>query len=88
MRDKNFGWTVELQVKAVKQQFKIYQVDVPYRERLGGDSKVSGNLIGVICAGYKIIFTILNHKFIEVIKSLSQGRKKNECKERIYSNET
>lgn len=60
MRDRNFGWTVEMQIKAAKRGLKYCEVPVNYRKRIGV-SKVSGTVKGTIMAGYKIIFTILKY---------------------------
>lgn len=60
MRDPDYGWTVEMQVKALHHQLKIKEVAVRYRKRIGV-SKVSGTLKGTILAGYKIITTILKY---------------------------
>ncbi len=57
MQDPNFGWTVEMQVKAAKLQFKSTEVPVQYRRRIGV-SKVSGTVKGSILAGHKILWTI------------------------------
>ena len=57
MEDKNFGWTVEMQVKAAKMNLKSKEVPVSYRSRIGV-SKVSGTIKGTILAGHKIIWTI------------------------------
>ena len=57
MQDRNFGWTVEMQVKAAKQKFVCREVPVTYRRRIGV-SKVSGTIRGTIGAGYKILWTI------------------------------
>lgn len=57
MADKNFGWTVEMQVKAAKLRMKCIEVPVKYRKRIGV-SKVSGTIKGSILAGYKILWTI------------------------------
>lgn len=61
MQDRNFGWTVEMQVKAAKQKLRCTEVPVRYRKRAGGKSKVSGTLRGAVLAGYKIIATIFKH---------------------------
>jgi glycosyltransferase involved in cell wall biosynthesis len=61
MQDTTYGWTVEMQLKAVKQQFKITEIPVSYRERIGF-SKISGTLKGTILAGYKIITTIFKYR--------------------------
>ena len=60
MIDQNFGWTIEMQIKAHKAGLRYTEVPVNYRKRIGV-SKVSGTLKGVIGAGYKIIFTIFKY---------------------------
>ncbi len=57
MQDKDFGWTVEMQVKAAKHGLKCVEVPVRYRKRIGV-SKVSGTIKGTILAGHKILWTI------------------------------
>lgn len=57
MQDKTYGWTVEMQVKAVKLKLQCDEVPVSYRKRIG-TSKVSGTIKGTILAGYKILWTI------------------------------
>jgi glycosyltransferase involved in cell wall biosynthesis len=60
MRDQNFGWTVEMQVKALKQKLPYCEVPVDYKNRIG-HSKVSGTFKGSVMAGYKIITTIFKY---------------------------
>jgi len=60
MRDRNYGWTVEMQIKVVKQGMKYGEVPVDYRQRIG-KSKITGTVKGTIMAGYKIIGTILKY---------------------------
>lgn len=57
MADRNYGWTVEMQIKAVEQGLRIIEVPARYRVRIGV-SKVSGTLTGSIKAGYKILLII------------------------------
>ncbi len=57
MRDTNYGWTVEMQVKAAKCGLRCTELAVPYRKRIGR-SKISGTLLGSAKAGYKILWTI------------------------------
>ena len=57
MQDRDFGWTVEMQVKAAKLGMKCTEVPVSYRKRIGV-SKVSGTIKGTILAGHKILWTI------------------------------
>ena len=64
MSDKNYGWTIELQIKAIQKSLRICQVDVPYRRRVLGKSKVSGTILGVIKAGFKILWKIFFYKCI------------------------
>lgn len=60
MKDRNYGWTVEMQIKAAKQNIRCVEVPVNYRQRIGF-SKVSGTVKGAIMAGYKIIFTLFKY---------------------------
>jgi glycosyltransferase involved in cell wall biosynthesis len=60
MQDQNFGWTVEMQLKAAKHRLKCCEVPVTYRKRTGV-SKISGTVKGTIMAGYKILWTIFKY---------------------------
>lgn len=60
MCDQNFGWTVEMQIKAVKKKLKCVEIPVNYKKRIGV-SKVSGTVRGSVSAAYKIIYTILKY---------------------------
>lgn len=60
MKDTNYGWTVEMQLKAAKLKLRAMEVPVNYRQRIGV-SKVSGTVKGTIMAGYKIILTIFKY---------------------------
>ena len=57
MQDRDYGWTVEMQVKAAKYKMKCKEVAVDYRRRIGV-SKVSGTIKGTFLAGHKILWTI------------------------------
>lgn len=57
MRDRNYGWTVEMQIKAAQRGLRSREVPVRYRKRIG-KSKVSGTVRGVISAGAKILWVI------------------------------
>ncbi|MBK7937468.1 MAG: glycosyltransferase family 2 protein [Lewinellaceae bacterium] len=61
MCDRNFGWTVEMQIKAAKQKLRCVEVPVRYRKRAAGHSKVSGTFKGTILAGWKIVSTIFKY---------------------------
>lgn len=58
MADKDFGWTIEMQIKAIIRGLSIIQVPVQYRQRLAGRSKISGTVSGVIRAGTKILYVV------------------------------
>lgn len=60
MTDKTYGWTVEMQLKVLKQKFTYIEVPVKYRNRIGF-SKVSGTVKGTVLAGIKIIGWILKY---------------------------
>lgn len=62
MQDTNFGWTAELQVKAVRLGMRITEVPVSYRKRVGV-SKITGTIKGTILAGYKILLTVFRYSF-------------------------
>lgn len=60
MQDRNFGWTVEMQIKAIRKGLRIVEVPVSYRKRIG-TSKISGTIAGSAQAGERIIWTILKY---------------------------
>jgi glycosyltransferase involved in cell wall biosynthesis len=60
MRDKTYGWTVEMQVKALKMGLRCTEIPVDYRNRVGV-SKISGTIKGTLLAGYKILTTIFKY---------------------------
>lgn len=57
MRDENYGWTIEMQIKAAQHGLRTKEVPVHYRKRIG-TSKISGTVKGIIGAGTKILYTI------------------------------
>ncbi|HXK08177.1 MAG TPA: glycosyltransferase family 2 protein [Vicinamibacteria bacterium] len=60
MRDRDYGWTAEMQVKAARLGLRVVEVPVDHRPRIGR-SKVSGTVRGTVGAGTKIVWTILRH---------------------------
>lgn len=60
MEDKTYGWTVEMQLKVLKQKMSYMEIPVNYRNRIGV-SKVSGTLKGAIFAGVKILGWIFKY---------------------------
>jgi len=62
MEDKTYGWTVEMQLKALKQKMSYKEIAVNYRNRIGV-SKVSGTVKGAIFAGVKILTWIFKYSF-------------------------
>ena len=62
MEDKTYGWTVEMQLKALKQKFSYVEIPMKYRNRIGV-SKVSGTVKGSILAGVKILGWIFKYSF-------------------------
>ena len=62
MEDKTYGWTVEMQLKALKQKFSYVEIPMKYRNRIGV-SKVSGTVKGSVMAGVKILGWIFKYSF-------------------------
>ena len=62
MEDKTYGWTVEMQLKVLKQKLSYAEIPVNYRNRIGV-SKVSGTVKGAIFAGVKILGWIFKYSF-------------------------
>lgn len=60
MADRNYGWTVEMQIKAARSGIATMEVPARYRQRIG-QSKVSGTLKGSVLAGSKILSIIARH---------------------------
>ena len=60
MSDPDYGWTVEMQVKAAKMGIRSAEVPVQYRKRIG-TSKISGTIKGTFLAGQKILWTIFKN---------------------------
>jgi glycosyltransferase involved in cell wall biosynthesis len=64
MTDQNFGWTVEMQIRALKTGLRIREYPLPYRKRAAGRSKVSRTLRGSVKAGVKILWVIFREAFV------------------------
>jgi glycosyltransferase involved in cell wall biosynthesis len=58
MADRDFGWTVEMQIKAIRTKLRVVECPLPYHTRLAGRSKISRTLAGVLRAGAKILWVI------------------------------
>jgi glycosyltransferase involved in cell wall biosynthesis len=67
MRDPDFGWTIEMQVKAAQRGLRVVEVPVDYRVRRGGKSKVSGTLLGSLRAGRRILGYVFAAKARELL---------------------
>lgn len=63
MQDLNFGWTIEMQIKATLAKLRTVEIPTPYRRRVGV-SKISGTISGTIRAGYKILYTIARFAYL------------------------
>jgi hypothetical protein len=58
LRERTWGWPVEMQLKAIEQHLRIREIPVPYAKRFAGKSKISGTLAGTVGAGSKILSMI------------------------------
>lgn len=61
MVDQNFGWTIEMQMKAIQQKLRTIEVPDAYRRRIGV-SKISGTISGTFKAGSKIIYSVWKYR--------------------------
>jgi glycosyltransferase involved in cell wall biosynthesis len=59
MRERTYGWNLEMQMRAARAGLRILEIPVDYRRRSAGDSKVAGSLIGSLRAGARIIATFV-----------------------------
>lgn len=56
LKDKTWGWNIEMQIKALQKKARILEVPVRYRKRFGGESKISGNFLMSVRVGFKILW--------------------------------
>ena len=59
MQEMTYGWNIEMQMKAARSGLRTLEIPVPYRCRMGGESKVAGSLRGTLRAGSKIVSTFV-----------------------------
>ena len=72
MKDRGFGWTVEMQVRAIEEDLNICEIPVNYRPRQGGKSKISGTISGSFQAG-TIILTTLGKLYFKGTRNKGRG---------------
>lgn len=68
MADRDFGWTIEMQLKALQHKLRVIEVPVPYRNRIG-TSKISGTITGSVRAGSKILYCLAKHGLVRTRKT-------------------
>jgi hypothetical protein len=68
MREMTYGWNIEMQMKAAKAGLRILEIPLPYRRRVGGESKVAGSLQGTLRAAARIVAAFLR---VSVSKDVS-----------------
>jgi len=73
MTDQNFGWTVEMQIKAALAGLKVMELPVQYRARILGRSKISGTVRGTALAASKILYTIFRYAWLTRHSSRVKG---------------
>jgi hypothetical protein len=67
LRDRAFGWNVEMQVRALEQHMRIAEVPVDFHARVAGESKISGNVAGIFRAGWGIL-TMVGKLYVRRIR--------------------
>ena len=65
MRDRGYGWTIEMQVRAAQLGLRICEIPVRYQPRAHGRSKISGNILGSLMAGYAILRILFTCAFFK-----------------------
>jgi glycosyltransferase involved in cell wall biosynthesis len=70
MRDRRYGWTAEMQIRALQIGARVKEVPVRYRQRIGR-SKISGTFTGVVKAGWWILFTVF--RYVSVFRLHGKG---------------
>lgn len=60
MRDRNYGWTIEMQIRALQHGLRVVEVPVSYRPRRAGENKVSGHLRSSLAAGWIILAKVFS----------------------------
>jgi len=73
MRDRAFGWTVEMQLRAIQEDLRVKEVATDYRRRIG-HSKISGTIIGTLKAGHAILGTIFRTAFRDYFRDRRSAR--------------
>lgn len=68
MQDENFGWTIEMQIKAIKKNLKILEIPIQYTKRNKGSSKITGTIKGSIFAGIIILYTIAKLYILQILE--------------------
>lgn len=64
MDDKNYGWTIEMQIRAIKHNLRIIEVPLPYYKRSSGESKISKTISGTFKAGAKILWIVFREALL------------------------
>lgn len=62
MDDRNWGWTLQMQIRAARRGLRILEVEVPHRTRSEGKSKISGSLAASIKVGLKMFYTLVRER--------------------------
>lgn len=73
MSDRNYGWTIEMQIKAMLHNLKTKEIPVSYRHRIG-TSKISGTIKGTLLASIKILLVISRFAIKDCISPLSSKK--------------
>ncbi|MBN2645823.1 MAG: glycosyltransferase family 2 protein [Desulfuromonadaceae bacterium] len=76
MRDRSFGWTIEMQIRALQHNLRFCEVPLLYLPRLAGRSKISRTLKGVLNAGGKILWIIAREAWADRAQILRRVRRR------------
>lgn len=62
MDDRNWGWTLQMQIRAARRGLRVLEVEVPHRLRSEGESKISGSLLASVRVGLKMFYTLARER--------------------------
>lgn len=64
MDDRTWGWTLQMQIRALRRGLRIREIEVPHGTRRGGRSKISGSLGTSLRVGFKMLYTLLRERLM------------------------
>lgn len=83
MRDRTWGWNVEMQIKSAVLGFRVHEIPIVYKKRRYGRSKISGSLLGSMRAGLKILFAVVFYTLLARVLVFRQSSRQSRFAEHL-----